>query len=174
MAAKVNLWIGAGLAFVVLMIGYLLTQFQISVWIEPAGSEPEAPPILEANPPPAAAPPTPLPPAAVNPAARIPQGLRVSNQTPYPIRLVLLTREAQTQADEFRRPVHWDFAPEEGSQAGLLLSLPEGNLKLNSGDVLMAFALDGSRYYWGPYVVGQTSVPTPQGQPPEWQLVLRR
>jgi hypothetical protein len=66
----------------------------------------------------------------------------------------------------------WDFAPMEGSTDGLILSLESGNLKLQTGDVLMAFALDGSRNYWGPYVVGRTSLPKRQAST-EWSLELQ-
>jgi hypothetical protein len=54
-----------------------------------------------------------------------------------------------------------------------LLSLPEQSLDLQPGDVLVGFAQDGSRRYWGPYVVVETDLPlwVPEGQ--EWQLVLQ-
>ncbi len=103
--------------------------------------------------------------------------LRMSNQTNQPVRLALLSRKsaikgasAQTTHDEV--PAHWDFAPGEGSEQGLILSLPESNLKLQKGDILVAFAQDGSRHYWGPYVVGETSVPKWNSQKQEWQLIL--
>ena len=70
------------------------------------------------------------------------------------------------------QPTHWDFAPQEGSQTGLLLSLPQDDLRLRNGDVLVAFALDGSRRYWGPYVVGETAAPTQRTPSSEWTLVL--
>ena len=107
-------------------------------------------------------------PAAV--AAR--QGaLRVSNPTEHPVRVALLLR--QTQSKAFGEPAHWDFAPMEGGRQGLLLSLPKGNLKLSKGDILVAFAQDGSRQYWGPYVVGETSFPVWNPQKAEWQLALQ-
>jgi hypothetical protein len=37
----------------------------------------------------------------------------------------------------------------------------------------VAFAQDGSRRYWGPYVVGETSSPEWNPQTQEWQLVLQ-
>jgi hypothetical protein len=61
----------------------------------------------------------------------------------------------------------------EGGSQGLILSLPQGNLKLSKGDILVAFAQDGSRLYWGPYVVGQTPFPTWDSQAAQWQLVLQ-
>jgi len=104
--------------------------------------------------------------------------LRMSNQTTQPVRLALLERQSgakgsppQSQHDI---PAHWDFAPQEGSEKGLLLSLPNGNLKLEKGDILVAFAQDGSRRYWGPYVVGETSLPRWNSQNREWQLVLNK
>ena len=101
---------------------------------------------------------------------------RVSNQTAHPVRVVLRSQERpgqNTASFTYRKPAHWDFAPEEGSTQGLLLSLPESSLELRQGDVLMAFAQDGSRRYWGPYVVGETAIPTWRKQGEEWLLVLR-
>ncbi|WP_392530943.1 hypothetical protein [Nostoc sp. C117] len=103
--------------------------------------------------------------------------LRMSNRTNQPVRLALLARQSvakgsgvkQTQYDV---PAHWDFAPQEGSDKGLILSLPQNNLKLEKGDILVAFAQDGSRRYWGPYVVGETQLPQWNSQNKEWQLVL--
>ncbi|MDB9453273.1 hypothetical protein PN478_12170 [Dolichospermum circinale CS-534/05] len=104
--------------------------------------------------------------------------LRVSNKTTQPIRLVLLARQLSQKSANINKikstpPAHWDFAPEEGSERGLVLSLPQANLRLEKGDILAAFAQDGSRRYWGPYVVGETSSPQWQPQGQEWQLVLQ-
>ena len=60
----------------------------------------------------------------------------------------------------------------QGEREGLLLSLPEGALLLQPGDILVAFSVDGSRRYWGPFVVGTTSKPTRAGEGGEWQLIL--
>ena len=103
--------------------------------------------------------------------------LRMSNQTDQPVRLALLARppqvkDASNQQAHYDVPAHWDFDPLEGSEKGLILSLPNGNLKLERGDVIVAFAQDGSRRYWGPYVVGETSVPEWNSQNREWLLVL--
>jgi hypothetical protein len=110
--------------------------------------------------------------------------LRVSNQTNQPIRIALLplesltsdsgSTESNTQPPQpvYSEPVHWDFAPQEGSAKGLLLSLPDGNLQIRRGDILVAFAQDGSRRYWGPYVVGETALPTWDGETAEWLLRL--
>ncbi|MBC1222778.1 hypothetical protein GNF10_00025 [Nostoc sp. UCD121] len=103
--------------------------------------------------------------------------LRMSNQTNQPVRLALLARESVakgsgTKQANYDVPAHWDFAPQEGSEKGLVLSLPQNNLKLEKGDILVAFAQDGSRRYWGPYVVGETQLPKWNSQSREWQLVL--
>jgi hypothetical protein len=111
-------------------------------------------------------------------AIAIRQGiLRVSNPTNHPVRVALLsqktTAENATKSNlSYDMPAHWDFEPGEGSTKGLLLSLPNRNLKLRTGDVLVAFAQDGSRKYWGPYVVGETSVPVWNSKTAEWQLTL--
>ncbi|MBN3911112.1 MAG: hypothetical protein HWQ35_32590 [Nostoc sp. NMS1] len=103
--------------------------------------------------------------------------LRMSNQTNQPVRLALLARQSVakgsgTKQTNYDVPAHWDFAPQEGSEKGLILSLPQNNLKLEKGDILVAFAQDGSRSYWGPYVVGETQLPKWNSQNREWQLVL--
>lgn len=93
---------------------------------------------------------------------------RVSNLTEYPVRVTLLTRSSGNLTE----PVHWDFAPAEGSREGLILSLPREDLVLQSGDILAVFAADGSRYYWGPYIVGETSLPAWNPQNQEWELLI--
>ena len=97
--------------------------------------------------------------------------LRVSNPTIYPVRVALLPLEGASK--KAVQPVHWDFAPDEGSGKGLKLSLPDGKLQLRSGDVLVAFAQDGSRRYWGPFVLGKTALPLWNGVAEEWQLQLQ-
>lgn len=109
--------------------------------------------------------------------------LRVSNQTPHPVRVALLPQQsaAPTAPDSaipeaaiaYDEAVHWDFAPEEGSVDGLILSLPDSQLMLSRDDVLVAFAQDGSRRYWGPYVVGKTLQPAWNPDRVEWQLILQ-
>jgi hypothetical protein len=101
--------------------------------------------------------------------------LRMSNQTTQPVRLALLARRGEVKGELGTTadiPAHWDFAPQEGNEKGLVLSLPNGNLKLAKGDVLVAFAQDGSRRYWGPYIVGETPLPAWNGEGKEWQLIL--
>jgi hypothetical protein len=97
--------------------------------------------------------------------------LRMSNQTEQPVRVALLARRSTTEGGS-SMPAHWDFAPSEGSEKGLILSLPNGKFKLGKGDILVAFAQDGSRRYWGPYVVGETSLPKWNPQQREWQLII--
>ncbi|MEL7034907.1 MAG: hypothetical protein AAFO04_04725 [Cyanobacteria bacterium J06592_8] len=92
--------------------------------------------------------------------------LRVSNQTSHPVRVVL-------RSSPDTKPVHWDFAPLEGSVNGLILSLPDTDLTLKPGDILIVFAQDGSRRYWGPYIVGETNLPAWNSQAKEWQLIPR-
>lgn len=128
-------------------------------------------------------------PAAINPSDGIPtslsSNLRVSNRTNHPIRVALLAQQPNSDTAakanpaelppvdmSYEEPAHWDFAPGEGSRQGLILSLPDEPLQLQSGDVLVAFAQDGSRLYWGPYVVGSTSLPRWNESTQEWQLIL--
>jgi len=117
-------------------------------------------------------------------AARAPGRLRVSNRTTFPLRMAVLSQRvrgnpakqsgnSRTNATSFKEPTHWDFDPEEGSGKGLILALPEGDIKLTPGDILVAFAQDGSRHYWGPYVVGETAMPAWNREGKEWQLVLK-
>jgi hypothetical protein len=174
------------------VVAFILSQFRFSMWIEPPERQ-NAPPVIRTNPTatnPAttnsaaqkttASPKTqtktlaPVAPSAIVPAVK--NGLRVSNQSSNTLRVVLLSHQSSKSspsAKRDRRSAHWDFAPSEGSQKGLLLSLPSEKLTLKSGDVLMAFATDGSQRYWGPYIVGETAAPTQAKSTLEWQLVLR-
>jgi hypothetical protein len=131
------------------------------------------------------APASPIAPPEANSAIAQSGDLRVSNQTEHPVRVALLAQipvnaaaSEDTSANEGTNayndePVHWDFAPGEGSASGLLLSLPEGELQLQKGDILVVFAQDGSRQYWGPYVVGKTAQPTWSSGTEEWQLIVQ-
>lgn len=110
--------------------------------------------------------------------AGIRQGvLRVGNLSDHPVRVALLLKTkakppANGRNEQYEPPAHWDFAPGEGRTKGLLLSLPNRSIKVKPGDVLVAFAQDGSRRYWGPYVVGETVAPDWQAGANEWELVL--
>lgn len=133
-------------------------------------------PLPTASPTPVASEPAIVVPAS--PAVRSLGSLRVSNRTEHPIRVALLAQHGpndpppSSPTSPYEEPVHWDFAPQEGSTSGLILSLPEQQLQLHPGDVLVAFAQDGSRRYWGPYVVGETPSPSWQAAEAEWQLIL--
>ncbi|WNZ25386.1 hypothetical protein HJG54_22720 [Leptolyngbya sp. NK1-12] len=146
----------------------------------PVPPAPQPSPTASPSPTPKAETPIPSPsPSVIAPAPAAPSegGLRVSNRTTFPVRIALLHQA--TAADvppeqvTYEQPVHWDFAPEEGEAKGLILSLPEGSLRLKAGDVLVAFAQDGSRRYWGPYVVGRTPAPNWSAAEKEWSLILQ-
>jgi len=97
--------------------------------------------------------------------------LRVSNRSEHPVRVALLSKGQAEKS--YGKPAHWDFAPGEGGDKGLMLSLPEGKLKVKRGDIVVVFAQDGSRRYWGPYVAGETASPAWNGTAEEWQLILQ-
>ncbi len=178
------------------LVALLLSRLEIQVSREPAPgtmpSIPEVPsspapsPLVESSP--LAPSPTPQisPSPQAVPSAETTQStikskgqLRISNQTSYPVRVALLyqasdaSASAPSKADSYGQPVHWDFAPTEGGPRGLIVSLPSRSLRLQAGDVLVAFAQDGSRRYWGPYVVGKTTLPTWNTEQKEWSLVLQ-
>jgi len=181
------------------LVGVLLLWFQVSITVEPVGSDtavlpgkatiesparteaakgatiitPVATPSSQSVERSTVAQSNPQPPAAI---VAVPGALRVSNQSEQPLRVALLIKQpaknSTANRDKYSEPIHWDFAPGEGSSQGLILSLPQGNLKLKQGDVIVAFAEDGSRRYWGPYVVGETPAPVLDRKTSEWQLVL--
>ena len=97
--------------------------------------------------------------------------LRVSNRSEHPVRVALLSKRQAEKS--YGKPAHWDFAPGEGGGKGLMLSLPEGKLQVQRGDILVVFAQDGSRRYWGPYVAGETASPAWNSTAREWQLILQ-
>ncbi len=145
---------------VVLVLGAM--QFSVSV-------EPQQPTVLPKKVVPPATPPVAQ--IARSPATKmagVPGALILSNQTDLPVRVALLARGSQAV-----EPAHWDFAPLEGSNGGLVLSLPEGNFKLKKGDILVAFAQDGSGQYWGPYVVGESDAPIWDAKLSRWHLTLQ-
>ncbi|MEG4032878.1 hypothetical protein [Microcoleus sp. Pol12B5] len=97
--------------------------------------------------------------------------LRVSNRSEHPVRVALLSKRQAKES--YGKPAHWDFAPGEGGGKGLMLSLPEGKLQVKRGDILVVFAQDGSRRYWGPFVAGETPSPAWNSTAGEWQLILQ-
>lgn len=79
----------------------------------------------------------------------------------------------ESASSTYRDPVHWDFVPGEGAARGLVLGLPDADLVVQPGDVITAFAQDGSQRYWGPYVAGDTDFPRWNPETDEWVLILR-
>lgn len=170
-----------------LMLALVLQRWQITISFEPLepqatlplASSPISPPVTrsaessftESQPQPSVT-------SAAKPAVELPPGvLRLSNQSEHPIRVAFLAKGQANKSNQqpvYDKPAHWDFEPGEGSSSGLILSLPAGFVKLEKGDILMAFAQDGSRRYWGPYVVGETAQPAWNKEKKEWQLVLPR
>lgn len=198
MNAKSSVYPAVVVASLLFLVGLLLVWLRFSVSIElikPDSSLPKAMPPMSQSPsaeplPTLASAPTraskqseplaqaPLPESSpeLGRVAASQGAFRMSNQTDQPVRVALLARHTGTEAggqSTDGNPVHWDFAPGEGSTKGLILSLPESNLKLKKGDILVAFAQDGSRRYWGPYVVGETASPVWNRQAVEWQLILQ-
>ncbi|HBB33059.1 MAG TPA: hypothetical protein DDZ80_14450 [Cyanobacteria bacterium UBA8803] len=170
------------------LTGLGLGLFQFQVWIEPQTSDTASLPVISSpsssdlkeleklSP---ALPKSPELPTPTNSPSKSPDpiavaarrgSLRVSNPTQHPVRVALLAR--QKGAKSYGEPAHWDFSPKEGGSQGLILSLPQGNLTLEKGDIIVAFAQDGSRLYWGPYVVGETPAPVWHPKEGEWHLVL--
>lgn len=162
------------------LVGLVLLGLQFTVTTEPI--EPSSLPktMLPQPRSPSGSPPVSTPqqvqntPPGANPVASVVTvgALRLSNQTTQPVRVALLARKSADGQPNYLKPAHWDFAPGEGSRQGLILSLPDGDLKLKKGDILVAFAQDGSRRYWGPYVVGETTLPV-RNSKSEWQLILK-
>lgn len=105
--------------------------------------------------------------------------LRVSNRSDHPVRVALLSKQKNTdpksgETSAYDSPAHWDFSPGEGSSDGLVVSLPDRKITIKRGDVVVAFAQDGSQRYWGPYVVGETDLPTWSRQKGSWELILEQ
>ncbi len=99
--------------------------------------------------------------------------LRVGNRTERAVRIVLFSRITSQNVWQAIEPLNWDFAPNEGGKEGLLLSLPNYKVAIGKGDVIFAFATDGSRTYWGPNIVGETDAPFWDSQNKEWSMVLQ-
>jgi hypothetical protein len=170
-------------AFFLAVIWQLFGRWEFSVSVEPLKPEvptvttpPQVLPVTKSTPTLSS---SPTPQSLSNKTAKLSGretgALRVANLTQYPVRLALLPTNSKAKSSKqpvYGEPAHWDFEPGEGGSRGLVLALPDGNLKLNKGDVVVAFSQDGSRRYWGPYIVGETPTPTWNNQASEWQLVL--
>lgn len=160
--------IGAKYAYP-LILGMVIALAGVGLWQRfnpPVREVPEAPKIVI----------PPLPTSLPRPTVVVgtTQGsLRVGNRTDRPIRLVLLLRSGSRNAWNQVEPLNWDFAPGEGGSEGLLLSLPNGKVTLSKGDIIFAFATDGSRAYWGPNIVGETDAPFWDKERQEWSMVLQ-
>ncbi|MBD1859765.1 MULTISPECIES: hypothetical protein [Leptolyngbya] len=177
---KVALRVGLAVIVLIGIVGAgLMKLFAIEISIAPAA--PNAVPMIKTTESPSVEPVAPVKiekPNATAIAAK--QGnLRIRNRSDYPIRVALLSRQPKeanlksgSPQSGFAPPAHWDFAPQEGSQSGLLVSLPQRSIQLKRGDVVVAFAQDGSQRYWGPFVVGETERPDWSAQAGEWELVI--
>jgi hypothetical protein len=99
--------------------------------------------------------------------------LRVGNRTERSVRVVLFSRVTSQNVWQAIEPLNWDFAPFEGGKEGLILSLPNYKIAIGKGDVIFAFATDGSRSYWGPNIVGETDAPFWDNKNKEWSMVLQ-
>lgn len=96
--------------------------------------------------------------------------LRVGNRSTHPLRVVLHRRNRSSGAS----PAHWDFEPGEGGSNGLTLSLNQQEpLMVQPGDVIVAFAIDGSRRYWGPNVIAETVAPYWNESDRSWTMILQ-
>jgi len=97
--------------------------------------------------------------------------LRFGNRTNRAVRLVLSSPNSA-------EPLHWDFEPGEGSEGGLLLSLPNQKPQVQPGDLIFIFATDGSRNYWSQMVMDQVNPKSEQvlswnSDRQEWQMILK-
>lgn len=192
MNLKLLLYPAVSITVIFLILILVLQRWQITISFEPLESQETLflePPLAEtpltAS---TASSPSPTPEPTLTDAVKTreapavvaapPGVLRLSNQTEHPVRVAFLARQEKIKSSNSKQsvygePAHWDFAPEEGTQQGLLLSLPTGFVKLERGDILVAFAQDGTRRYWGPYVVGSTPMPVWDRKTSEWQLILQ-
>lgn len=181
---KLKLYPAIGITVTILLVtaGWLyLSRFQID--ISSVAPESDAVPVLKAAPattPTGTSPPagplveTSLPDAALTGSRQ--GALRISNRSEHSLRVALLFKSPKATnpkaSPPYEAPAHWDFAPGEGGQQGLIVSLPDRRINLKKGDVLVAFAQDGSQRYWGPYVVSETPTPLWNAQKTEWELIL--
>jgi hypothetical protein len=165
---------------------FLLRRFQIEVEITPPENQ-NSVPIIQTNPSaqgsspqPNASTSQPDKPAKPDPALVAAQkgSLRVSNRSSHALRVAMLSRQEDGRVNaggaeaKSALPAHWDFAPNEGGDQGLIVSLPNQTTRLKPGDVVVAFAQDGSQRYWGPFVLGETDRPRWNSKTGEWELIL--
>ncbi len=182
---KLKLYPAIGLAVTITLLTaawFFLQRFQIE--ISSAVPESDTVPVLKAAPTqPVANPPATVsqaedPSSSPNPAlATARQGvLRISNRSEHSLRVALLLKSPKAPSPKnpnpYEAPAHWDFAPGEGSQQGLIVSLPNRRIIVKKGDILVAFAQDGSQRYWGPYIINETPAPLWNDQKAEWELIL--
>lgn len=158
-----------------LILGMIIALAGVALWQKvnpyPVREIPTSSPVV--------IPPLPSPLPRPTTAAGTQQGaLRVGNRTDRPVRIVLLSRRDKESTWENAEPVNWDFSPGEGGTEGLPLSLlgkdnTSYEVKIRKGDIIVAFATDGSRAYWGPNVVGETDAPFWDNKRREWSMVLQ-
>lgn len=198
MNLKCLLYPALSVAVLFVSLFLILQRWQIVISLEPLG--PQADSLSQSEPiakPLSAATPTPVPDLTEvvrnqpkqTPLATPPGVLRLSNPTEHPVRVAFLAKQDRQHSSnkstrnstsggkvsppqQYGEAAHWDFEPGEGSSNGLILSLPTGFVRLETGDILVAFAQDGSRLYWGPFVVGETAQPVWNQQKSEWLLTL--
>lgn len=154
-------------------LGAVITLTGVSLWQHltppPSHEIPESPEISKVVVPP-------LPATFTRPNTKDSENigsLRVGNRTDRSVRIVLLSKITSQNEWQAIEPLNWDFAPNEGGKEGLLLSLPNYKVAIGKGDVIFAFATDGSRTYWGPNIVGETDAPFWDSQNKEWSMVLQ-
>jgi hypothetical protein len=147
---RVALKVAAGSTVLVAIAGTILMKlFSIEISIAPATSN--SIPVIKTEESPVAATTTKIEKPDASAIAAKQGNLRIRNRSDYPVRIALLSRQPKetsaksTAQNGFAVPAHWDFAPQEGSQSGLLVSLPNRSIRLKKGDVVVAFAQDGSQ-----------------------------
>jgi hypothetical protein len=152
-----------------LVLGVVLALIGVAIWQR--FSPPPTPQTIE---PQVVIPPLPSPLPRPSALPGVQEGkLRVGNRSAYAVRIVLLSSRGTDVSWNQVEPLNWDFAPGEGGSEGLILSLPGEQVKIGQGDIIFAFATDGSRTYWGPNVVGETDAPFWDREKDEWSMILQ-
>jgi hypothetical protein len=152
-----------------LVLGVVLALIGVAIWQR--FSPPPTPQTIEPR---VVIPPLPSPLPRPSPILGLNEGsLRVGNRSNYSVRVVLLSGRGKDISRNQIEPLNWDFAPGEGGSEGLILSLPGEQVKITQGDIVFAFATDGSRTYWGPNVVGETDAPFWDRDRQEWSMILQ-